>query len=64
VDIAVEGAPEGAAAQALVEEVRSGSDVLVGGAAAEFVDQQAAIASRLRSPSRCWRCSPSPCCGS
>ena len=50
VDVAVAGAPEGPAARALVEQVRSGPgspDLLVGGAAAEFVDQQQAIASRL-----------------
>ncbi len=49
VDVLVEGAPEGDAARAVVQDVRSadGLPVLVGGAAAEFVDQQAAISSRL-----------------
>ena len=50
VDIAVAGEPEGPAARSLVERVRGDAGaypVLVGGAAAEFVDQQAAIASRL-----------------
>ena len=49
VDVSVSGAPEGAAARALVEDLRAGAgpDRLVGGAAAEFVDQQAAIGSRL-----------------
>ncbi|MEJ7790057.1 MAG: MMPL family transporter [Thermoleophilaceae bacterium] len=48
IDVAVTGRPEGKAAQAVVEDVRSAdSGVLVGGAAAEFVDQQDSIASRL-----------------
>ena len=50
VDVVVAGEPEGDAAQALVAEIRdrpSPYPVLVGGAAAEFVDQQDAIASSL-----------------
>ncbi len=50
IDVAVAGAPEGDAAQALVGEIRSGPSqypLLVGGAAAEFVDQQDAIGSNL-----------------
>ncbi len=50
VDLAVTGEPDGPAARALVERVRADGGpfpVLVGGAAAEFVDQQTAIASRL-----------------
>ena len=50
VDVAVTGQPEGDAAQSLVREVREGPapyPLLVGGAAAEFVDQQDAIASTL-----------------
>ncbi len=50
VDVAVTGEPDGPAARGLVERVRADGGpypVLVGGAAAEFVDQQAAIASRL-----------------
>lgn len=50
VDVAVRGAPEGAAAQRLVTELRdrdAGYAVFVGGAAAEFVDQQATIGSQL-----------------
>jgi len=50
VDLAASGEPDGPAARSLVERVRADGGpypVLVGGAAAEFVDQQAAIASRL-----------------
>ncbi|MGI8659534.1 MAG: MMPL family transporter [Thermoleophilaceae bacterium] len=50
VDVSVSGTPDGAGAQGLVEEVRDRSGaypVFVGGAAAEFVDQQATIGSRL-----------------
>ena len=50
VDVVAEGTPQGDAAQALVAEIRgrpSPHPVLVGGAAAEFVDQQDAIASSL-----------------
>ncbi len=50
VDVAVAGQPDGPAAREVVERVRAGAapfTVRVGGAAAEFVDQQAAIASRL-----------------
>jgi RND superfamily putative drug exporter len=50
VDVSVGGTPEGDTAQALVKDIRSAGaeyPLLVGGAAAEFVDQQAAIASRL-----------------
>ncbi len=51
-DVTASGEPEGAAAQELVERVRAvpappGVDPVVGGGAAEFVDQQAAIGSRL-----------------
>jgi uncharacterized membrane protein YdfJ with MMPL/SSD domain len=50
VDVAVAGSPEGDAAQGLVQEVRERPapyPLLVGGAAAEFVDQQDAIGSNL-----------------
>ena len=50
IDIAVRGRPDGEPARALVQEIRADSapfPVLVGGAAADFVDQQAAIGSRL-----------------
>ena len=50
IDVAVAGAPEGDAAQALVAEIRERParyGLLVGGAAAEFVDQQDAIGSNL-----------------
>jgi uncharacterized membrane protein YdfJ with MMPL/SSD domain len=50
IDAIATGDPAGAAAQRAVEEIRrlpSRFDVRVGGDAAEFVDQQAAIASRL-----------------
>ena len=50
VDVAVAGEPEGDTAQALVQEIRdrlSPYPILVGGAAAEFVDQQDAIGSSL-----------------
>ncbi|QCW49694.1 MMPL family transporter [Nocardioides dongxiaopingii] len=52
VDLTVDGDPEGDAAQRVVAEVRglagdTGTDVLVGGPAAEFVDQQAAIGDAL-----------------
>ncbi len=50
IDVAVTGRPEGERARGVVERVREGSGpypVLVGGAAAEFVDQQAAIGARL-----------------
>ncbi|WP_134765527.1 MMPL family transporter [Nocardioides sp. 1609] len=52
VDLTVDGDPEGEAAQRVVAEVREladdrGTDVLVGGPAAEFVDQQAAIGDAL-----------------
>lgn len=50
VDIDVAGTPEGDAAQSLVKQIR-GADrpypLLVGGDAAEFVDQQGSISSRL-----------------
>jgi RND superfamily putative drug exporter len=48
--VTVAGAPEGDAAQALVQEIRERPapyPLLVGGAAAEFVDQQYAIGSSL-----------------
>ncbi|CCH89621.1 conserved membrane protein of unknown function [Modestobacter italicus] len=52
VDLVVDGGPEGDVAQQVVTEVRDlaadrDADVLVGGAAAEFVDQQAAIGDAL-----------------
>ncbi len=50
VDLAVAGEPEGDAAQALVQEIRerpTSYPLLVGGNAAEFVDQQDAIGSNL-----------------
>ena len=50
VDVAVSGEPDGDAAQALVKEIRARPTpfpLLVGGAAAEFVDQQHAIGSSL-----------------
>lgn len=49
VDVLAQGEPEGAAARDVVAAVRAGDGlpVLVGGAAADFVDQQAAIGSRL-----------------
>ena len=50
-DVTAQGDPEGSAARQLVEDARAvsvdGVDALVGGPAAEFVDQQAAIADRL-----------------
>jgi uncharacterized membrane protein YdfJ with MMPL/SSD domain len=51
-DVAAAGDPDGATAQRLVEETRAvhaspGVDALVAGPAAEFVDQQSAIGSRL-----------------
>ena len=50
VDVTASGKPEGAAARDLVAEIRTldpGVDALVTGPAAEFLDQQAAIGSRL-----------------
>ena len=50
VDVTVAGEPDGDAAQALVADIRERPapyPVLVGGAAAEFVDQQDAIGSSL-----------------
>lgn len=50
VDVQVAGSPDGAAARELVTGIRDGDGgyrVLVGGPAAEFVDQQASIGSRL-----------------
>ena len=50
VDLAVAGEPDGDAAQALVQEIRerpTSYPLLVGGNAAEFVDQQDAIGSNL-----------------
>ncbi len=49
VDVLAKGEPAGADARGVVTAVRAGDDlpVLVGGAAADFVDQQAAIGSRL-----------------
>ena len=50
IDVTVAGEPEGEVAQALVDRVRADGapyPVLVGGEAAEFVDQQDAIGSRL-----------------
>jgi RND superfamily putative drug exporter len=50
VDLAVAGDPDGDAAQALVQEIRdrpTSYALLVGGSAAEFVDQQDAIGSNL-----------------
>ncbi len=50
VDLAVAGDPDGDAAQALVQEIRerpTSYPLLVGGNAAEFVDQQDAIGSNL-----------------
>ena len=51
-DVAADGEPEGETAQRLVDETRAvdagpGVDALVAGPAAEFVDQQSAIGSRL-----------------
>jgi RND superfamily putative drug exporter len=51
-DVAAVGGPDGDAAQRLVDETRAvdagpGVDALVAGPAAEFVDQQSAIGSRL-----------------
>lgn len=46
-DVAVSGDPSGPAAQRVVKDLAARDGVLVGGAAAEFVDQQAAIGSRL-----------------
>ena len=51
-DVAADGEPEGETAQQLVDETRAvdagpGVDALVAGPAAEFVDQQSAIGSRL-----------------
>ena len=51
-DVAAAGEPEGETAQQLVDETRAvdagtGVDALVAGPAAEFVDQQSAIGSRL-----------------
>ena len=51
-DVAVDGEPEGAVAQQLVEDTRAidvpgGLDAMVAGPAADFVDQQSAIGSRL-----------------
>ncbi|QIG44768.1 MMPL family transporter [Nocardioides anomalus] len=50
-DLVASGDPEGAAARQLVQEARDvsvpGVDALVGGGAAEFIDQQDAIGSRL-----------------
>jgi len=50
VDVAVGGTPEGDLAQSLVGQIRAADSpypLLVGGDAAEFVDQQDAISSRL-----------------
>ena len=48
VDVLAAGSPEGETARGLVQSIRSGPEsVLVGGAAAEFIDQQDAIASNL-----------------
>ncbi len=50
VDVAVAGAPDGDVAQALVADVRDGDapyPILVGGLAADFVDQQDSIGSNL-----------------
>ncbi len=50
IDVAVAGSPDGDAAQALVAGVRDGDapyPILVGGLAADFVDQQEAIGSNL-----------------
>lgn len=51
IDLVATGDPEGEVAQQLVADVRdvdaAGIDALVGGAAADFVDQQSAIADRL-----------------
>jgi RND superfamily putative drug exporter len=48
VDVLAAGSPEGETARGLVQDIRSGAEsVLVGGAAAEFIDQQDAIASNL-----------------
>jgi RND superfamily putative drug exporter len=50
-DVSAQGGPEGSAAQQLVDDTRAvsgdGVDGLVAGPAAEFVDQQTAIGSRL-----------------
>jgi uncharacterized membrane protein YdfJ with MMPL/SSD domain len=51
-DVAVDGEPEGTVAQQLVEDTRAidvpgGLDPMVAGPAADFVDQQSAIGSRL-----------------
>lgn len=49
IDVAATGAPEGDAARSLVDTIRDSDayPVLVGGGAAEFVDQQNALGSRL-----------------
>jgi RND superfamily putative drug exporter len=50
VDVLADGEPQGDAARSLVQDIRGGSapyPVLVGGAAAEFIDQQDAIGSNL-----------------
>jgi RND superfamily putative drug exporter len=47
VDVLATGEPEGETARAIVQEIRTDPDVLVGGPAAEFIDQQDAIASSL-----------------
>jgi RND superfamily putative drug exporter len=50
VDVLANGEPQGAAARSLVLDIRGGPapyPVLVGGAAAEFIDQQDAIGSNL-----------------
>lgn len=50
VDVDVAGSPEGDSAQSLVKDIRRAGGkypLLVGGSAAEFVDQQDAIGSRL-----------------
>ena len=66
-DVTAAGDPAGPAAQEVVRELRAlpaSFDVRVGGSAAEFVDQQAAIGSRLAARrSRCSSGSRSSCCG-
>ena len=50
VDVAAAGTPEGDVAQSLVQQIRRGGapyPLAVGGSAAQFVDQQEAISSRL-----------------
>ncbi len=48
IDLVVSGPPEGSVAREVVQEVRADRpDALVGGAAAEFLDQQDALGSRL-----------------